>query len=645
MIAISDATLLAFTKLKTRKVRTFFTIVVAGLLFSGVFAVLLISQGFFQSADAFSKQAMVGRYIVSAQDASIFTTSSGFDEATNPELIEKAKVAYEKLISDKKRESKRLGIAYDPSTDRSPIIDSPYESGKKMLDSGSMIAQQVLSEYSANNKAKATINMLTAAAKPYGAKAFYETHSLAPKYGAIVEMKQGKEVFDVATKPIPAESSPMGNIPSDTDEMTLAAKSLVQLHLMKDQVWQPTSGHIPVVVTEKRAATLLKYPAPKADAPALERLNYAKELRKRAAGLTFVMCYRNSVSQSQITQAVSTAKEIAANKTNKNYTKPSLVYGVPGDTSCAQAAVVSDTRSADEKSYTAKENEFRRLFNEQVDPVQQKITFEVVGIAPNSFMDTMTDGTFSIGVGEMLSSMLASQTFRFSIPEEMYNQLPNKEQYADILSQQQQFGLQINAQMYAEFADAESARQFMKKESCTFGMSGKCEPVEKKFMLSSFGSNSIAIEEAKKVVDNVIVVFTLIVMAIAGLIAGLTIGRTIADGRRETAVFRAIGFKRLDISQVYVTYTLLLCVGIILVSFGIGYGVALIIDNLNWVNATVAAQMSLGITDSQTQFHFIGMSVKLLWVVAAIAAAGLLGMALPLLRNVRRSPIRDMRDE
>lgn len=46
MIAINDATLLALTKLKTRKVRTLFTIIVAGLLFSGVFAVLLISQDF-----------------------------------------------------------------------------------------------------------------------------------------------------------------------------------------------------------------------------------------------------------------------------------------------------------------------------------------------------------------------------------------------------------------------------------------------------------------------------------------------------------------------------------------------------------------------------------------------------------------------
>lgn len=164
-------------------------------------------------------------------------------------------------------------------------------------------------------------------------------------------------------------------------------------------------------------------------------------------------------------------------------------------------------------------------------------------------------------------------------------------------------------------------------------------------MLAPFGSNSLAIDDAKRVIDNVIVVFTLIVMAIAGLIAGLTIGRTIADGRRETAVFRAIGFKRLDISQVYITYTLLLCMGIILISFGIGYGVALLVDSLNWVGATVTAQISLGATDSQQQFRFVGMSSKLLWVVAAIVASGLLGMMLPLIRNVRRSPIRDMRDE
>ena len=643
MIAINDATLLALTKLKTRKVRTLFTIIVAGLLFSGVFAVLLISQGFFQSSDAFSKQAMVGRYIVSAQDASQFSFSAGSkDSSTNQELVAKVRATYEKRIADKKRESKRLGVEYDPVTERSPLMDNPEKPGEKMLDLGSNLAVEALNEFNTMNSPGVTIDTLKAVAKNYSPKAVYETHTLAPKDGSLVEMKQGKEVFDTDSG---ASNTSRYGMVSDTEQMTLAAQPLIDLYMLKNNSWEPDSGHIPVVVTEKRASTLLGYAAPKADAPASDRLNYARELKKRAVGLTFAMCYRNSASQMQISQAVSTAKEISANKNNKNYVKPSLIYGTPDPASCAPAAVVADTRSADEKSYTNKENEFKRLFNEPVDPMQRKVTFEVVGVAPNSFADTMSDGNFSIGVGQMLSSMLASETFRFAIPQELYNTMSDKDTYADILSQQNQSDFGMVPQLYAEFSSPDNAKAFMNKEGCSFGMTGQCEPADKKFMLAPFGSNSLAIDEAKRVIDNVIVVFTLIVMAIAGLIAGLTIGRTIADGRRETAVFRAIGFKRLDISQVYITYTLLLCMGIILISFGIGYGVALLVDSLNWVGATVTAQISLGATDSQQQFRFVGMSSKLLWVVAAIVASGLLGMMLPLIRNVRRSPIRDMRDE
>ena len=172
-----------------------------------------------------------------------------------------------------------------------------------------------------------------------------------------------------------------------------------------------------------------------------------------------------------------------------------------------------------------------------------------------------------------------------------------------------------------------------------------CKSADKPFVLSAFGSNSIALDDAKRGVTIALLWISGVVTVIAAVIAGLTIGRTIADGRRETAVFRAIGFKRFDISQVYITYTMLLSLLVMVFALAVGVLVALLAHNALWLETTVQAQLALGLTDVSQRFTYIGVSEKLVIVCGAVLSAGFIGMLLPLMRNVRRNPIRDMRDE
>jgi len=170
-------------------------------------------------------------------------------------------------------------------------------------------------------------------------------------------------------------------------------------------------------------------------------------------------------------------------------------------------------------------------------------------------------------------------------------------------------------------------------------------PVDKPFFITPFGSNSIALDDAKNAVASAVFWITAVVTLIAAIIAGLTIGRTIADGRRETAVFRSIGFKRFDISQVYITYAILLCLFIALFAVLTGIVTAFVVNGALWLDTTLQAQLALGLYDSNQQFSYVGISPRLFIVVLAALAAGLIGMIIPMLRNVRRNPIRDMRDE
>lgn len=119
-----------------------------------------------------------------------------------------------------------------------------------------------------------------------------------------------------------------------------------------------------------------------------------------------------------------------------------------------------------------------------------------------------------------------------------------------------------------------------------------------------------------------------------------------SDSRRETAIFRAIGFKRGDIASTYIMYTAMLSALIAVFAAGIGALGAYIVDRLYAPDLTVQAQYGFGALDLTKQVNLIGIDYQQLGLVlVACLVTGLLSVIIPLLRNVRRNPIRDMRDE
>ena len=636
MIRFGDAVVLAFTKLRARKVRTIFTIIIAGLLFGVVATITFISDGALGSVEKLTKESMTGRYIVSGMAQSFFDTTPYY---TDPELIQKALAEHKQLVADKKAEAKRLGIEYDTSQDPSPV---ETVNGAQSLSYASAIATRLINEKAAAQKEGYRYGDFQTIANPYQPKATYATTLLQPKNGSLSEMKKGLESFTSEQKTTPQQM--MSGPSPDINEQQLVPEALVSNYIMTNNTWRPESGTIPVVVSQKRATEITGYGAPSKDAPVDVRLSYVNNLRAKALGKTFDVCYRNTVSAEQITSAIATAKEIENHKNDKNYQKPALIYATPDPASCGAAVVSRDVRTKQEKDYANKQLEFDRKFGHVVDPVQMKLTYEVVGVAPNTWADT--DMSLGFTIKDMVATIFMTNGFRLSIPQHMYNTMPTKATFAAALSeapseQQQSYGMET---FYAEFATADHARAFAKNESCQYGMNG-CEPKEKHFNITPFGSNSIALDEMRKGITTILLWVTAIVTIIAAVIAGLTIGRTIADGRRETAVFRAIGFKRFDISHVYMAYTIMLSLIVALFALGVGLMIATLTHNGLWLDTTLQAQLTLGIYDTKQTFSYVGITEKALLVIGAALLAGLIGMMLPLLRNVRRNPIRDMRDE
>ena len=122
--------------------------------------------------------------------------------------------------------------------------------------------------------------------------------------------------------------------------------------------------------------------------------------------------------------------------------------------------------------------------------------------------------------------------------------------------------------------------------------------------------------------------------------------RVIIDSRRETAVFRALGAKRRDIASIYLLYSVLVALLIVIFMLTLGLVAATIMESLFSANATNLAMVAYGVFDKEQPFHFIGINLSALGILAlCIIGISLLAVLPPLMRNVRRNPIRDMRDE
>lgn len=641
MIRPYDTLILATTKLRTRRIRTTITVVLAGLLFGVLVAALAVAQGAVNSIHSFNQEGLNNRYI--AQALPDPPLSAGILE--NKDVQARAQQIYDQMVNDKKAAAKRLGITYDPSTDLPPTVSVPGMNGslsRSFLSLSSPSAQKAIAEAEATRPAPG-MQELKQVAATYHPTGFYTSQYIGPSNGTIATMRQGVEDFDTGNGSMAPGKGQQPDL-FQSGALQLADPHLTQPFMLPGASTPKDPTAVPLLIPYSQATTLLGLQALPKSASANERLARIRELYNKASGITFSACYRNTVSENQIQTAISQAQEIAKNAGNKDYQKPTLIYGLPAADSCGQATILSDTRSKDEKTLDAKQDEFTTEFGDIVTPVQQKIAFHVVGLIP----DTQNGGS-STTIGGLLQGIVGSSLGgTVAIPADQFNAMPNANTLRSYLLPDPNstgFGFSTQA-YYVEFANADTARSFINTKGCTTRPDGTCATAAKPFQLSAFGSNSIALRDLQHKFAKFFRIAALVVVGLAVIILTGTIGRMIADGRRETAVFRATGAKRIDIALIYGWYTLLLSCIVALAALCLGLIVAVIFDHRCWQTTTIQAQLLFGASNIHRTFHFYGINVLQTGLVLLTAiAAGLVSMIAPIVRNVRRNPIKDMREE
>lgn len=634
MLRILDASKLALTKLRTRKIRLAVTIIVAGLLFGVVVFGLTVLRASMASIGRFSRDTMSTRYLLAYSNHNKDQSELFYN--TPQDAKDRILALHKQHIADKKAAAKALGVEYDEKSEEEPIMKiNQDDSGS--LNRNSWAVKTFLRQYT-NEKNPLKPERIDAAAKRFGSSVTYRIQNVGGRNGSLDVMIGGREDFQRNKEAVPEQ---LNEFVSAAGYQEILDESLLNYYFLPHRA-HAASNEIPVFISYNDAAVLLgKKPLPTTAQPQ-QHIERIRELRNEAGNITIQVCYRNNASSHLIQQALDQQRTAANKSKNEFDVKPSIEYALPATDSCGGAIVKKDNRSASEKIADEKLQKFNQQFStENVTPQQAKLTYRVVGLLP--------DAAYGDDLKSNLAGALnANMPSRWIIPKQTFEAGAAKTYVPNILTtERRELSGGLSDTTIYEFSDAEHARAFYhasmcnnqpkNKDLCVDGVSNFTRP---------FGSNSLVIEELQQQLTPILWYSLLGVIGVAAFILMLTISRTVADSRKESAIFRALGATRLDIAQIYIMYTLLLAGLITLFAITAGLIGAGVIDALYSADFSTAARYIIMPRDLNTTFQLFTFDPLIIALAAvSIFAAALIGSILPLVRNTRRNPMKDMRDE
>jgi ABC-type antimicrobial peptide transport system permease subunit len=637
MIRFSDALTLSLTKLKTRRVRLIVTTIVSGLFFVLLAFSSFVFNGTLSSVETFNEDGFGERYITRVDSVSTFDYMMFED----PSVIAEAKAIDKAYIAEKKAAAKKLGVPYDPAMEQLSVFENG-PGGSESINPTPQLAPFIRQKDI--ERSKAYFQSIESAMKEYNVTARYDSVNLT-SFGSPFSVSSVPTIYTIKDGIERSSNNQSGNstgINSISSGLTAMSDPILETFLLPEQqLMVGEDGVIPIIAPYTAAEEVLGIKKLPINASSEARLERLKEVRSNVAGKMFVVCLRNQTSIDRQQLAEQQAVEIEQNKSKKDYVKPELIYEKTNNP-CEDVVVTRDVRSAAVKKETTNLEAFESQFGKQSSQ-QRLVTFKIAGVVS----DPPKFGGFSVKslIGSLLTSNLGQGWF---IPLSAQSNLP---EYTPLFSNINQIN-SYEVSTYFEMASAEDAKVFVKEQTCeidyvlTGDPAAYCLDKGSPFFLSSFGSNSVALTEAKSIFENFFYKAVVVISAISAIIMMGTIGKIIADSRRETAVFRAIGAKRADIAQIYLMYSVFL--GLIVASFsiGIGYVLAQYVDSRYAGSLTVDAIIAYNSTNLDRTFGVIGINAKEVFaLMAVILLSAIVSAILPLFSNLKRNPIKDMRDE
>lgn len=663
MIHVIDALTLARAKLHSHRILLIFTVLTSCLLFGALFGISFCLKGIDTSMRTFNEQAHNGRYLVKAAPIipnDIYPNNASLNKKTVLDLI----ALQTEYTAQQKQLSKELNISFNEDLIEPPLKPSPFTNPALPADEQLMVnfdspiyklyAEKLLSDYV--QKATNTREHLRETANKYAVRDVFSTISSQTNFTNTVYLPDGHESLDYLLKTAEPASSGLTTYGYAVNSVKNSEYTQVDDSLLQNWILQPnqnTSGitdddAVPVVITTKEATALFGKSLNIAAEPAqsAEKIKWVQDIQRKINGITYTSCYRNDAERLRIAQAMKDLSNIKANVNNKDFVIPVIIYNLPTEP-CGEMTVKKDSRTQKERQDDQKNIEIQKRLNAYTEPVSRLIKFKVIGVIDMNERTFSTPRTIDDFANNLFANTLSSGAL---IPKNMYEKSEASKRYDDVLFGQNtrgdnssdlftKYGL---TESILTFNDLSSARDFIKNEGCS-EQESECS---KLYRLDPYGSNYLLLDDlqtsVKRTVDFALPVATMI----AGVISILTISRIIIDSRRETAVFRALGAKRIDIISIYVVYGLFVSILTTISSIIMGLALSIVAENLYSNNFTLDARVAFGLFNSSSIFSFIGIdAAQIILLSLAILATTLGAVLFSLIWNVRRSPISDMRSD
>lgn len=655
MIRPRYAFTLARTKLHSKRGTLLASVVVAALLFAVLIAGIVVFTGAEKSATRFIEQANDGRYLVKVSPvipANVLTFSTPLDLKE----IREIKTFQASYYKDLKAKYDELGIKYDASSEVSPFISSawlpttlPEEQRVTVnFDSPVITAFQAKKYEEYAKSAKNKLNDLKEIAAKYGGTGYY---SVDKPLGASIPnqllIENGKE--NLSDQEMKADNLSLYGYVTNAihnSSYSFADTSLLNRYLLMTET-KDLKG-IPVVVTAQEVARLFgkeKNVAETEPSDAGAKKAWLAQIQEKFKDYTYQTCYRNASEMEKIQKIQRDYADMEAHKDDREYVKPSLIYNLPSE-ACGDITVKSDTRTTTEKKADAVRVENEKKLGTYVEPAHRVMTYQVVGI-----MNAQPYTEYGTSVQSFLKNLLSVQDVSSSayVPRQMYDGLPDSLKIP-AESSKEDVGDRIGATMHVNglanhvvaFASIDQARLFIDTETCP-SSNTDCK---KLFMSDTYGSNYLILGEIGTLFRRLLGYTLPAILVLATLIVWFTMARVMAENRKETAVYRAMGAKRRDIVAIYITYSMIIAARIALLSVLLGLAGALAVDYFYGPQLTDVAASSFGIMNSTMKFSLFDITSPLnLVIIALIFVVSFIAILQPLIRNVMRSPIGDMRSE
>ncbi|MBS7346746.1 MAG: ABC transporter permease [Candidatus Sacchiramonaceae bacterium] len=619
MLKIRDSVTLARTKFRTRRIRLTLSLVVISLLCSAVVLAFLVVDKSSQSLGQFANQGLNGRYLalVAGKNHSVF-------EAPTPELVARAEKLYAEKVAQEKEIAREIGYQYYEDSATKPIMEYA-DPGSKYWNFSSEIAAQVLKEHVKEKTPLLNGAELEALLKSKNTKAVYEVGQLNLSGDISPFLNNQKEVDEKSSK---EDNEKAQSLASYFGNMIGYDEALTQYFISEN--YSLEKGEIPILINYKTAEEMLNLKKLEKSATEQEKYNRIQLLRKDAAAIRQVVCWRNSEANSL---------KMEARMASSNQNSP-VEYDFSED-SCELPVVKSDTRTYQEKEAERIGIEYRKRIGEYSEPQSHRITFKVVGVMPDRpdspYFEKMEDFLQAISLSTLDTG------YAPVVPRDLYENNEISAEIREILetpvSAEYLSLMTTDRGFVAEFNSADEMRDFIAENSCEQDYCGK-----NSLMIEPFSNNAMIISDARNYAMQLITYAILAVVAITVLLIFSVVNRIMSDARKETAVFRAIGYSRFEVAQIYIVY-----VSIYAVISTVLTGVIVLVATAV-IKSLYEAQAGLYFTNffalkQPTEFVIVDFNPAVLLIFIPVLIVGLLASLIPLAINTRRSPLKNLRAE